>query len=171
MNDFPSNTSDFISAYGPVFSDYSTIYSSVESQSASTMSSDILWKKTLVDVIYEVQEKPLTIPQEKADESADLPPVNQAAINLLRSWREEDKQVSDDQDDAQKLSTASSAISIENEPSQGVVLSPENLAVIELLRSWRENDDPEDEEEQKATWEFLKEALDEDRLSYRKLFP
>lgn len=29
----------------------------------------------------------------------------------------------------------------------------------------------EDEAEQRATWEALKQALDEDRLSYRKLFP
>ena len=31
--------------------------------------------------------------------------------------------------------------------------------------------DPDDEEDQKETWEFLKKALDEDRLSYRKFFP
>lgn len=40
-------------------------------------------------------------------------------------------------------------------------------ALTELLRRWRE----EDEEEQRETWEYLKKALDEDRLSYRKLFP
>jgi uncharacterized protein YchJ len=43
-----------------------------------------------------------------------------------------------------------------------------NQAAIELLRSWR---DEGDEEEQRETWEFLKKALDEDRWSYRKLFP
>lgn len=37
---------------------------------------------------------------------------------------------------------------------------------IKLLRSWREDD----EQEQKETWEYLKVALDEDRLSDRKLF-
>ncbi len=42
-----------------------------------------------------------------------------------------------------------------------------NQAVIDLLNSW-EDDDPE---EQRETWAFLKQALDEDRLSYRKLFP
>ena len=31
--------------------------------------------------------------------------------------------------------------------------------------------DPDDAEDQRETWEFLKKALDEDRLSYRKLFP
>ena len=30
--------------------------------------------------------------------------------------------------------------------------------------------DPDDAQDQKETWEFLKKALDEDRLSYRKLF-
>lgn len=39
-------------------------------------------------------------------------------------------------------------------------------AAIALLQSWYE-DDPQ---EQKDTWEFLKVALDEDRLSSRKLF-
>lgn len=40
-------------------------------------------------------------------------------------------------------------------------------AAIALLQSWYE-DDPQ---EQKETWEYLKVALDEDRLSSRKLFP
>lgn len=40
-------------------------------------------------------------------------------------------------------------------------------ALIELLRAWREGD----EQEQRDTWEYLKQALDEDRLSDRKLFP
>jgi hypothetical protein len=37
---------------------------------------------------------------------------------------------------------------------------------IKLLQSWREDD----EKEQKETWEYLKLALDQDRLSDRKLF-
>ncbi len=40
-------------------------------------------------------------------------------------------------------------------------------ALIQLLRSWREGD----EQEQHSTWEYLKQALDEDRLSERTLFP
>lgn len=43
-----------------------------------------------------------------------------------------------------------------------------NQAAIELLKSWLEN--PENVQEQKETWEYLKKALDEDRLSDRKLF-
>ncbi|MFY9221217.1 MAG: hypothetical protein WAQ98_01030 [Blastocatellia bacterium] len=33
---------------------------------------------------------------------------------------------------------------------------------IKLLQSWREDD----EEEQKETWEYLKQALDQNRLSF-----
>lgn len=43
-----------------------------------------------------------------------------------------------------------------------------NKGLIALLDEWLA--DP-DAEEQKETWEFLRKALDEDRLSDRKLFP
>lgn len=43
-------------------------------------------------------------------------------------------------------------------------------AAIALLESWRDCSE-EEAQEQRETWEFLKKALDEDRLSYRKLFP
>ncbi len=43
-----------------------------------------------------------------------------------------------------------------------------NQAAIELLDSWLGDD--EDANEQKQTWEFLRVALDEDRLSSRPLF-
>ena len=39
--------------------------------------------------------------------------------------------------------------------------------LIQLLRSWREGD----QQEQRETWEYLRQALDTDRLSDRKLFP
>jgi hypothetical protein len=41
---------------------------------------------------------------------------------------------------------------------------------LELLQSWDVEESPE-REEQRETWEYLKQALDEDRLSERKLFP
>lgn len=41
---------------------------------------------------------------------------------------------------------------------------------LALLQSWHVEESPE-REEQRETWEFLKQALDEDRLSGRKLFP
>ena len=58
----------------------------------------------------------------------------------------------------------------ENELDQRTVSSPINHAAIELLRSWREGDEY-DEEEMRTTWEYLKQTLDEDRPSDRKLFP
>jgi hypothetical protein len=45
-------------------------------------------------------------------------------------------------------------------------LVSENQAAIELLRAWREGD----ESEQRETWGYLKQTLEEDRLSNRKLF-
>jgi hypothetical protein len=44
-----------------------------------------------------------------------------------------------------------------------------NQAAINLLDSWL--DDNEDASEHQQAWEFLKTALDEDRLSNRPLFP
>ncbi len=45
-----------------------------------------------------------------------------------------------------------------------------NQAAIQLLESWLTGDE-EDAREQRETFEYLKRALDEDRLSDRKLFP
>ena len=50
---------------------------------------------------------------------------------------------------------------------QSITQSQKKRALIQLLRSWREGD----EQEQRNTWEYLRQALDEDRLSERKLFP
>jgi hypothetical protein len=41
---------------------------------------------------------------------------------------------------------------------------------LALLQSWDVDESPE-LDEQRETWEYLKQALDEDRLSDRKLFP
>ena len=40
---------------------------------------------------------------------------------------------------------------------------------LALLQSWDVEESPE-QEEQRETWEYLKRALDEDRLPDRKLF-
>ncbi len=40
---------------------------------------------------------------------------------------------------------------------------------LALLQSWNVEESPE-QQEQRDTWEYLKKALDEDRLSDRKLF-
>jgi hypothetical protein len=44
-----------------------------------------------------------------------------------------------------------------------------NQAAIDLLDSWLDED--EDASEHQQSWDFLKIALDEDRLSDRPLFP
>ncbi|HXM51571.1 MAG TPA: hypothetical protein VN956_27265 [Pyrinomonadaceae bacterium] len=41
---------------------------------------------------------------------------------------------------------------------------------LALLQSW-DVEESSKREEQRETWEYLKRALDEDRLSDRKLFP
>ena len=52
----------------------------------------------------------------------------------------------------------------------GVDREAKARALRELLDSWI-NCSEEEAQEQRETWAFLKKALDEDRLSYRKLFP
>ncbi|NJM49263.1 MAG: hypothetical protein HC860_26350 [Alkalinema sp. RU_4_3] len=58
-------------------------------------------------------------------------------------------------------------------PAAGVVIDIEqaqrNQAAIDLLDSWL--GDGEDAAEHQQSWDFLKTALDEDRLSGRPLFP
>lgn len=49
-------------------------------------------------------------------------------------------------------------------PKKSAKIDPQNLEAIRLLREW-DNFTPEEIQEQKETWEFLKKALDEDRLS------
>jgi hypothetical protein len=41
---------------------------------------------------------------------------------------------------------------------------------LAVLQSWNVEESPE-REEQRETWEFLEQVLDEDRLTDRKLFP
>ena len=54
-----------------------------------------------------------------------------------------------------------------NEFRQNIAQSQKSRDLIQLLRYWREGD----EQEQRTTWEYLRQALDEDRLSERKRFP
>ena len=52
--------------------------------------------------------------------------------------------------------------------TQSALSQQKQAAAVALLQSWI---DDEDEEEQQETGEYLLNALDEDRLSDRKLFP
>ena len=42
-----------------------------------------------------------------------------------------------------------------------------NKSIVKLLYEWRED---KDDNEQRETWEYLRQSLDEDRISGRKLF-
>lgn len=53
-------------------------------------------------------------------------------------------------------------------PIVNIEQARKNQAAIDLLDSWL--DDDEDAAEHQQTWDFLKTALDEDRLSDRPLF-
>ncbi len=55
-----------------------------------------------------------------------------------------------------------------NLPIVNIEQARKNQAAIDLLDSWL--DDDEDAAEHQQTWDFLKTALDEDRLSDRPLF-
>jgi hypothetical protein len=59
-------------------------------------------------------------------------------------------------------------IPLANLPIVNVEQARKNQAAIDLLDSWL--DDDEDAAEHQQTWDFLKTALDEDRLSDRRLF-
>ena len=67
------------------------------------------------------------------------------------------------------------SLPLENEPARIATAEEVRLAQIEknqaairLIRSWV---DDGDEQEQTETLEYLKTALDEDRVGQRKLFP
>ena len=61
------------------------------------------------------------------------------------------------QQDAGEQKAASIPTTVQNQENQGA---------IELLKSWRLGD----EQEQRETLDYLKKAVDKDRLSGRKLF-
>lgn len=54
-------------------------------------------------------------------------------------------------------------VDYQNHERQPVV----NQAAVDLLESWQAGD----EQEQRDTWEYLKQTLEEDRLSDRTLLP
>jgi hypothetical protein len=52
--------------------------------------------------------------------------------------------------------------------TRSILLKPKQAEAVSLLQSWI---DDQDEEEQQETGQYLIQALDDDRLSERKLFP
>lgn len=60
---------------------------------------------------------------------------------------------------------------VEDSTDQHRARRADNRAAIALLDAWAATDDTDDEREQQQTWAHLQTALDDNRLSYRKLFP
>jgi hypothetical protein len=60
-------------------------------------------------------------------------------------------------------------LNLAEQANDDIDLSRQNTEdLLQLLESWVQDGDAE---AQRETWEFLKQALDEDRLSDRRLFP
>ena len=59
---------------------------------------------------------------------------------------------------------------LSEEASKFVLPEMDVNQALALLQSWYVEESQE-REEQRETWEYLKKALDKDRLSDRKLFP
>ena|SRR5436309_1769734 len=57
-----------------------------------------------------------------------------------------------------------------SEDARGQAQIKRNQGVIQLLDSWAEGTE-EDAAEQRETWKYLKQALDEDRMSDRPFYP
>lgn len=145
-------------------------------QSFSATPQGHLLQSTLLRVL---RDNPQVITQDELDRATyeERMRKNKAAIELLRSWYEEDAQ-----EQRETWEILKEALDIEDDDSPAVPLdessktelAPEeermrkNLAAIELLRSWCEEGD---EQKQQETWKFLKQALGEDRHSDRKLSP
>jgi hypothetical protein len=101
----------------------------------------------------------MCIPSKLMTLTLDLP----AALEqyLLREAREKGISI-----EAMTLQLLTNSISILD--SSGYANEQRQAKAVNLLQSWL---DDEDDEEQQATGRYLIHALDEDRLSDRKLFP
>jgi len=70
----------------------------------------------------------------------------------------------------EQTNTISSSAAIANEEAEKIVDLQKRYNAHYLLKSWIEEDEEYNEEEELAAFEELKHAIDEDRLSDRKLF-
>ncbi len=78
------------------------------------------------------------------------------------------KDVSESQKVSSYRDAAAGCSSEDNKKSNVENRKQKKEKLTKLFQSWCED---EDETEQRETWEYLKRALDEDRLSDRRLFP
>jgi hypothetical protein len=115
--------------------------------SDTTVTNKYPQKATLVDILKEVEQTP----QEQWE----------MLLQVIRQFRQNLKM---QPSSTEAWNTVMNQIRNEN-PTQK---DARDLAVSQLLQSW---EDESDEQEQKETWEYIKQALDQDRLSNRPLFP
>jgi hypothetical protein len=93
----------------------------------------------------------LTIPDDHS-QGEEGRKLRQIFIDIVRQWRE--------------YSPRGLNLDLTLDRESDLTQPLANQAAIELLQAWREGDAQEQEE----TWEYLKEALEKDRLSNRRLF-
>ena len=104
-------------------------------------------KATLADILKEVEQTP----QEQWE----------ILLQVIRQFRQSLKM---QPSSTEAWDAVMNQIRNEN-PAQKEV---RDSALSELLQSWEEE---ADEQEQKETWEYIRQALNQDRLSNRPLFP
>lgn len=103
------------------------------------------------------------------DQSSTLPEKNKQAIALLQSWIDAPPEEGEEEEQAEQ-STAVESEKHSTLPESDIPLSERNQRAIALLQSWIDASE-EEIEEQKETWEFLVQALDEERHGYREYYP
>ena len=101
------------------------------------------------------------------DKRSEQARKNQAAIELLRSWREAEGEDAEEQRETGELLMEALGLRGTGATRVNTNREEDTKTAIELLRSLREGDAAE----QRETGEYLMRVLDEDRLSYRKLYP
>ena len=110
----------------------------------------------------------MTNREQLLQELADFPDeLLSQAVELLRSLKAQLKQsrsLSTPPPPSEVWASVMSHLQDPNSPEQVT----RNQALKNLLQSW---EDEGDDQEQTETWEFLRQALDEDRLSDRPLYP
>lgn len=103
------------------------------------------------------------------DQSSTIPEKNKQAIALLQSWIDAPPEDDEEEEQAEQSDTAESE-KRSALPESDIPISERNKRAIALLQSWIDASE-EEIAEQKETWEFLVQALDEERHGYREYYP
>lgn len=106
----------------------------------------------------------------EAKEAARLAAIDAAFGAIADASFSSDDLEQEPGDESERLSPTAATLSAVTNPAFTLEKSQaKNNEAIALLQSWL--DDDSDAEEQRIAWEAIRGALDEDRLSDRKLFP